>query len=125
MLAYLLFLRKEKPRFGKYNFEQKVTYWFFFFGIGILIFTGVILWFPELVTKVLPGSVVPAAKLTHSTEAIVAGIFLVLWHFYHVHIERLNLSIFTGKLTEGEMKEYHALEHHHLVHKSSQERESE
>ncbi len=40
MVAYLLFLRKEKPKFGKYNFEQKVTYWFIFVGIGIMVVSG-------------------------------------------------------------------------------------
>lgn len=110
MLAYLLFLRKEKPAFGKYNFEQKVTYWFLFVGIAIMIVTGLVLWFPIFATRFLPGGVIPAAKLAHSTEALVAVVFVVIWHFYHVHIERLNLSIFTGWLTEKDMRTYHALE---------------
>lgn len=121
MVAYLLFLRKEKPAFGKYNFEQKVTYWFLFFGIGIMVISGLILWFPEVVTRLLPGSVVPGAKLAHSTEAIVSGIFVVLWHFYHVHFERLNLSIFTGKMNEADMRTYHALEYERLIEEADSE----
>lgn len=119
MLKYLLFLRKDKPPFGKFNFEQKVTYWFLFFGIGIMVLTGFMLWFPIQVTKFLPGGIIPAAKMAHSTEAVVAGIFIVIWHFYHVHMERLNLSIFTGKLTEEDMKEFHTLEYQKLTKKSA------
>lgn len=115
MVAYLLFLRKDKPAFGKYNFEQKITYWFIFVGIGIMVVTGLILWFPETFTWVLPGSVVPASKVAHSTEAIVAAIFIVLWHFFHVHLERLNLSIFSGKMNEDDMKTYHAREYERLT----------
>ncbi len=115
MLKYLLFISKEKPEFGKYNFEQKVTYWFLFFGIGIMVITGLVLWFPLIITRVLPGGVVPAAKMAHSTEAIVAGIFVVIWHFYHVHIQRLNLSIFTGRLSEEEMRTYHTEEYERLT----------
>ena len=115
MLRYLLFLRKDKPSFGKYNFEQKVTYWFLFISIGIMVGTGFILLFPITFTRWLPGSVVPAAKMAHSTEAIVTAIFVVIWHFYHVHIERLNLSIFTGRLSEQEMRTYHADEFEHLT----------
>lgn len=115
MMGYLLFIRKEKPAFGKYNFEQKITYWFIFFGTAILVVSGIILWFPEIITHVLPGSVIPAAKLAHSTEAIVAAIFIVIWHFYHVHLQRLNLSIFTGKMSEKDMQTYHALEYERLV----------
>lgn len=118
MIQYLLFLRKEKPKFGKYNFEQKVTYWFVFFGFILMIVSGLIIWFPLLVTRFLPGGIVPAAKLMHSTEAIAAAIFILIWHFYHVHIERLNLSIFTGKLSEKEMREYHAKEFERLDHKT-------
>jgi len=115
MILFLLFLSKDKPKFRKYNFEQKVTYWFIFFGVGILIVTGYILWFPEVVTRLLPGGVIPAAKLAHSSEAIVLAVFIVVWHFYHVHLERLNLSIFTGKLNEEDMQTYHALEYQRLT----------
>jgi formate dehydrogenase subunit gamma len=115
MLKYLLFISKKKPTFGKYNFEQKVTYWFFFFGIGIMVISGFVIWFPILFTRFLPGGIVPAAKLAHSTEAIVAGIFLIIWHVYHVHLERLNLSIFTGRLNEADMRAYHAAEYERLT----------
>ncbi len=110
MIQYLLFIRKDKPKFGKFNFEQKVTYWFIFFGFLFMIISGVIIWFPVQVTQVLPGDVVPAAKLAHSTESVVAAIFILIWHIYHVHLERLNLSIFTGRLSEQEMRDYHGKE---------------
>lgn len=115
MIAYLLFLTKRKPKFGKYNFEQKFTYWFLFFGIGIMVVTGFVIWFPVQVTYVLPGGIVPAAKLAHSTEAVVATVFVLIWHFYHVHIERLNLSMFTGRLSEDFMREYHTAEYERLA----------
>jgi formate dehydrogenase gamma subunit len=115
MIRHLLFLTRKKPAYGKYNFEQKFTYWFLFFGIGILVISGYIRWFPEVVTRYLPGGVVPAAVLAHSNEAIVAGIFIVIWHFYHVLLERLNLSIFTGRLSEDEMRAFHTAEYQRLT----------
>jgi formate dehydrogenase subunit gamma len=120
MIQYLLFMRKEKPKFGKFNFEQKVTYWFVFFGFLLMIISGLIIWFPVLFTQFLPGGVIPAAKLMHSTESIVAAIFILIWHVYHVHIERLNLSIFTGKLSEKEMREYHAKDYERLERKANE-----
>jgi cytochrome b subunit of formate dehydrogenase len=113
MLLYLVFIKKQKPAFGK----QKVTYWFLFFAIGIMIFSGYILWFPEAVTRILPGGVIPGAIMAHSTEAIVTAIFIILWHFYHVHIERLNLSIFSGWLNEDDMHTYHSQEYNRLIRK--------
>lgn len=119
MVQYLLFIRKEKPKFGKFNFEQKVTYWFIFFGFLFMIISGFIIWFPVQTTQILPGGVVPAAKLAHSTESTIAAIFILIWHIYHVHLERLNLSIFTGRLTEKEMREYHAKELERLERKQN------
>ena len=115
MWLYLVYIKKQKPAFGKYNFEQKVTYWFLFFSIGIMVVSGFIKWFPETVTRILPGGVIPAAIMAHSTEAIVTTIFIALWHFYHVHFERLNLSIFSGWLNEEDMRAYHSLEYNQLV----------
>jgi formate dehydrogenase gamma subunit len=118
MFLYLIFIKKQKPAFGKYNFEQKVTYWFLFFSISIMGISGYVMWFPEAVTRILPGGVIPAAIMAHSTEAIVTLIFIVLWHFYHVHLERLNLSIFSGWLNEEDMHTYHSLEYQRLIGES-------
>jgi formate dehydrogenase gamma subunit len=115
MIKYLLFLARRRPKYGQYSFEEKLTYWFLFFSIGIMVITGLIILFPIQVTYVLPGSMVPAAKLTHSTEAIVAGVFVLIWHLYHVLIERLNLSMFTGRLNEDDMRKYHAAEFERLT----------
>ena len=120
MIQYLLFLRKDKPKFGRYNFEQKVTYWVVFFSILLMGVSGLIVWFPVQATQFLPGGVVPAAKLAHSTESIVMAIFILIWHVYHVHIERLNLSIFTGRLSEDEMRTYHEKEYERLVDRSGE-----
>jgi formate dehydrogenase gamma subunit len=115
MIQYLLFLRKDKPKYRRYNFEQKVTYWFIFFGVLLMGISGLIIWFPLEFTRFLPGGVVPASKLMHSTEAVAIAIFIIIWHVYHVHIERLNLSMFTGRLSEDEMRTYHEKEYERLV----------
>ena len=115
MIKYLIFVNKDKPAYWKYNFEQKFTYWFLLITLGVMGITGIITWFPVQVTHILPGAVIPAARLAHSTEAIVITIYILIWHVYHVHIERLNLSIFTGRLSETEMLEHHTLEYERIM----------
>jgi len=44
----------------------------------------------------------------------VLAIFIIIWHVYHVHIERMNLSMFTGRVSENEMREFHAKEYDRL-----------
>ena len=61
----------------------------------------------------------PAAKLTHSTEAVVAAIFVIVWHVYHVHLERTNLSMFTGRVSEEEMRKFHEKEYERLTGQSA------
>jgi cytochrome b subunit of formate dehydrogenase len=123
MIKSLLFLSKDKPEYGKYNFEQKVTYWFIFFGVGIMVVTGFILWFPEVWTRVFPGGIIPAARLSHSTEALWQT-FIVIWHLFHVLIERLNLSIFTGWLNAEDTRTYHPLEYQRLGGESIEKSET-
>jgi len=115
MIKYLLFLSGQKPSYGKYNFEQKFAYWFLAITITIMVISGFILWFPVFFTNFLPGGIIPAAKFAHSSEAIAGAVFVILWHFYHVHLERLNLSIFTGRLNEKDIREYHPLEYQRLT----------
>jgi formate dehydrogenase gamma subunit len=114
MIQYLLFLRKDKPKFGRYNFEQKITYWVVFFSIAVMGISGLIIWFPVQATQFLPGGVVHAAKLAHRTEAVVLAIFILIWHIYHVHLARLNLSMFPGRLSEEEMRAFHEKEYQRL-----------
>ena len=51
----------------------------------------------------------PAAKIAHGMEAVLAVLSILTWHFYFVHI-RFNKSIFNGYLTEEQMEEEHSIE---------------
>ncbi|MCK7475838.1 MAG: hypothetical protein MZV49_25400 [Rhodopseudomonas palustris] len=42
-------------------------------------------------------------------------IFVIVWHVYHVHIERTNLSMFTGRVSEEEMRTFHEKEYERLT----------
>lgn len=103
-------LRDERPREGRYTFEEKFEYFAIVWGTLVMIITGFILWNPIAVTSILPGDFVPAAKAVHSGEALLAVLAIIVWHFYIVHVRHFNKSMFTGYLTEEEMQEDHPLE---------------
>jgi nitrate reductase cytochrome c-type subunit len=63
-----------------------------------------------LITQYLPGEIVPAAKIAHGMEAVLAVLSIVTWHVYFVHVKVFNKSMFTGTITEHEMTEDHAQE---------------
>jgi hypothetical protein len=45
---------------------------------------------------------------------------VVIWHLYHVLIQRLNLSMFAGRLNEDDMREYHTAEYERLTGQSGE-----
>jgi hypothetical protein len=102
--------RKERPQQGRYTFEEKFEYFAIIWGTLVMIVTGFVLWNPIAATAVLPGEFVPAAKAIHSGEALLAVLAIIVWHSYHVHIRHFNKSMFTGRISEHEMAEEHALE---------------
>jgi len=109
-ILYYLGLRKHKAYYGRYTYAEKVEYLAVIWGTIVMGVTGFMMWNPISTLRFLPGEAVPAAKAAHGGEAILAVLAIIIWHFYHVHIKHFNLSMFTGKLNEEEMKHEHPAE---------------
>jgi formate dehydrogenase gamma subunit len=107
---YNLGFVKEKVQQGRYTFEEKAEYWAVVWGTVIMAITGFAMWNPIATTRYLPGQYVPAAKAAHGSEAVLAVLAIIVWHFYHVHLRRFNTSMINGHLDEQEMLEDHPLE---------------
>lgn len=99
-----------RPRMGRYSFEEKVEYWALMWGNLVMIATGFMLWNPIATAQVFPGQVIPAALVAHGGEALLAVLAVIVWHGYGVHLRHFNRSMFTGSMTEAEMREEHPLE---------------
>jgi formate dehydrogenase gamma subunit len=116
MLRLNLGLSNERPRLGRYSFEEKMEYWALVWGGVVMIATGFIQWFPILVTRWLPGAAIPIARAFHGWEAILAALAILTWHAYHAVLKHFNKSIFTGYMTEEEMREEHPAELAYIEH---------
>jgi hypothetical protein len=103
-------MRKQKAYYGRYSYAEKVEYLAVVWGTVIMAITGFMMWNPISTARLLPGEAIPAAKVAHGYEAVLAVLAIILWHFYHVHIKHLNKSIFTGKTTRDEMEHEHPAE---------------
>ena len=114
-IAYYLGLKKERPRFGKWTYYEKFDYWAVFWGMAIMGGSGLILWFPTLAARILPGSFIAIAQLAHSDEALLAALAIFLWHFYNVHLKPTIFPMswvwLTGKLTAEALYEEHREEY--------------
>jgi cytochrome b subunit of formate dehydrogenase len=109
-VMYNLGRREKHPQEDRFTFAEKFEYWAFVWGTVVMGLTGFALWNPIATSNYLPGVVIPAAKIAHSLEAVLAVLAIIIWHFYNVHVKMLNKSMFNGKLSEEEMVHEHPLE---------------
>ncbi len=111
LLKYLLFLTDKQPEGDKFTWKEKFDYWAPFWGIAIMGVSGLVMWHKELITKFVSGEIINFVLIAHSDEALLAALFLFIWHLYNVHF---STSVFpmakvflTGYLPEEHMVEKH------------------
>lgn len=81
---YNLGWSKTEPRFGVFNYAEKLEYWAFLWGTVIMAVSGFLLWFNNFVLREFPKWVTDAATAVHWYEALLATFSILIWHFYLV-----------------------------------------
>lgn len=118
-LRHYLGVSEREAQFDRFDYRQKFEYWGLVFGGAIMIVTGLILYFPTFVTRLLPGELIPAAKVAHGSEGLLAFLIVIIWHIYNAHLSPevfpFDASIFTGKIDEERMRRDHPLEYARLA----------
>ena len=108
-----------RPAYGRWTYWEKFDYFAVFWGVMIIGSTGLILWFPEFFTHIVPGWSVNVATIIHSDEALLAVGFIFTIHFFNTHFRPdkfpIDPVIFTGRLTIEELKFDKPGEYEHLV----------
>lgn len=111
LFRYLFFLTDKKPQGDEFTWKNKFDYWAPFWGIPILGISGLIMWNKEFATRFLPGEIINFALIAHSDEALLAALFLFIWHWYNVHFKTsvfpMGTVFITGYLSEKLMVEDH------------------
>ena len=112
-LLYYLGVRRERPKFGKYTYYEKFDYWAIFWGVPLMVGTGLVLWFPEIAARLLPGDFITLAFIAHSDEALLALLAIFLWHFYNQHLRPAVFPMswvwITGRITGEALYDEHRL----------------
>ncbi|OGB69922.1 MAG: hypothetical protein A2Y94_08695 [Caldithrix sp. RBG_13_44_9] len=102
-LQYYLGLSRKKPEYEEFDYTEKAEYWSLVWGNIVMTITGLVLWFPVIVTGFAPSWIVRASELIHFYEAILATLAIVIFHLFFVivHPEQypMNLSWLTGKMS--------------------------
>jgi predicted CXXCH cytochrome family protein len=102
------FGRGPRPAYGRYTYWEKFDYFAVFWGVMVIGSTGFVLWFPELLTRVLPGWSINVATIVHSDEALLAVAFIFTIHFFNTHFRPdkfpMDPVILTGRVTVAELQ---------------------
>jgi cytochrome b subunit of formate dehydrogenase len=101
------FGRGPRPQFDRWTYWEKFDYFAVFWGVFIIGVSGLVMWFPEAFTSVLPGWIINVAMIVHSDEALLAAGFIFTFHFFNVHFrpEKFPMDpvIFSGRISRTEM----------------------
>ena len=107
-----------RPRFDRYTYWEKFDYWAVFWGMGIIGGSGLLLWFPQLFSRLLPGSIFNVAFVVHGEEALLAVVFIFTVHFFNGHLRPekypMDTVIFTGRVPLHELRNERPAEYDRL-----------
>jgi len=108
-----------RPQFDRWTYWEKFDYWAVFWGMAIISGSGLLLWFPVLFAKFLPGWMFNIATLVHGEEALLAVGFIFTIHFFNGHLRPekfpMDTVVFTGRVPEHELKFERAVQYERLV----------
>ena len=100
---------KPRPRYGHWTYWEKFDYFAVFWGVFVIGFSGLMLWFSEFFTRLFPGWLINVATIVHSDEALLAAGFIFTVHFFNTHLRPekfpMDTVVFTGRMTVEELKE--------------------
>ena len=118
--------RAEQPQFGRWTYWEKFDYFAVFWGVAIIGISGLVLWFPEKATYIVPGWMINVATVIHSDEALLAAGFIFTVHFFNTHFRPcvfpIDPVIFTGRVPLAEFKAQRPREYEQLVESGELER---
>ena len=84
LLRHNLGFRVARPGPRHYNFAEKAEYWALIWGSFVMILTGVMLVFTNVVLRLWSEVWLEVAQVVHYYEAVLATLAIIVWHFYWV-----------------------------------------
>ena len=108
-----------RPNYGRFTYWEKFDYFAVFWGVFVIGSTGLMLWFPEIFTYLLPGWMINVSTIIHSDEALLAVGFIFTIHFFNTHFRPdkfpMDPVIFTGRVPLEELKHDKPREYEELM----------
>ncbi|MBW2539252.1 MAG: cytochrome C [Deltaproteobacteria bacterium] len=97
------------PRLNRWTYWEKFDYWAVYWGLPLLAITGLMLMYPLIICRMLPGWSLNIAMLLHKAEALLAISYIFIVHFFIGHLRPssfpMNEGMFSGSVPLEEAME--------------------
>ena len=107
------------PKYEHFTYWEKFDYLAVLWGTLLMGAAGLVLWFPEAASRILPGWMFNVALFVHGAEASLAIGFIFVIHFFNGHLRPgkfpMDLVIFTGSVSDEELRHERAGQYERLV----------
>ena len=108
-LRYNLDFESQRPKFGEFNYAEKIEYWAFIWGMIVMTITGLLLWFENFSLTYLPKMATDIATTVHFYEAALATLAIFFWHLYWViydpEVYPMDAAWWHGRSPEARVRE--------------------
>lgn len=99
---------KAPPQFDRWGYWEKFDYWAVFWGMMIMGGTGLLMAYPLVSSKIMPGWGLNVTFWIHRIEAILAMAHVFTIHFFIAHLRRHNFpmdrTMFEGSADLGAVR---------------------
>lgn len=123
MNLYILGLRKEEPRYGRYTFGQKIDFYLIVVGIPVLSLTGLAMYYTTISEGIVSPLGIALAATIHRSVAIFLVWFVLSVHIYYAHLAPdlfpVNTVILTGKMSRARYEALYPLDRERLPQQGS------
>jgi cytochrome b subunit of formate dehydrogenase len=104
---WFLFLGN-RPRYDRWTYWEKFDFWAVFWGMFVIGLSGLMLWFPEIATRYVPGWFLNAAVIIHGIEALLDIAFIFTVHVFHANLRPdkfpMDTMFLSGRIPETEFR---------------------
>lgn len=95
-----------RPKYDRWTYWEKFDFWAATWGLFVIGVSGLMLWFPEQATRVVPGWALNVAVIIHGIEALLDIAFIFTVHVFHANLRPdkfpLDTMVLTGRIPEHE-----------------------
>ncbi len=112
-------LHQHEPEYDHFQYGQKIDYWAIFWGLPVMMITGIFMMFPAFFGQWIEGEWFAVLATAHRDEAVLAVGFILIVHMYYGHLQTsafpVNTVMFTGRMLKSKYRQWFGREYKQLT----------